>query len=134
MFLFFFVFHKVFQHFFENIWKTLGQNKILRFLTLGGQHPVSFLKILKNVKQNQKIQISDAGQQQPVSLGSERKLIWGSPGENVIEFYLNFNWNWWEIDLGQPRRESDWISFKFWLKLIGNQSGAAQERILLNFI
>ena len=68
-----------------------------------------------------------------ISIGTDRKLMWGSLGENLIELYSTCKGNWYEIDLGQPQRESDWILFEFELKLKGNWSGVAQWRIWLTF-
>ena len=76
-----------------------------------------------------------------------------SPGQNLIDFYLDFNWKRKEISLGQPRTDSDlfllkiqmkikgnwsetesnWFLFKFEFKIKGNQSGADQDWFLFEF-
>ena len=66
-----------------------------------------------------------------ILIENERKLVWGSSGPNLNDLYSNFSWKWKEIGLGQPRTESDWILFKFQLKLNGNWSGTAWDRISL---
>ena len=48
------------------------------------------------------------------------RLVSGSRGENLIEFSLNCNWKWNDINLGWSRRESDWFLFKFQLKMKGH--------------
>ena len=58
-----------------------------------------------------------------------KEMVWDSPRQNLIDFYLNFNWKLKEIDLGQPKTESDWFLFKFPVKIKGNWSGMAQDRI-----
>ena len=66
-----------------------------------------------------------------ISIENNRKLVWDSPRQNLLDFYSHFNWKWKAIGLGQPKTESDWFLFKFQLKITGNPSGTAKDRIWL---
>ena len=66
-----------------------------------------------------------------ILIENDSELVWDRPGQNLIVFYLNFNWKQLEIGLEQPNTESDWFVFKFELKMKGNRSGTAEARIWL---
>ena len=66
-----------------------------------------------------------------ISSETEKKLVWGITGQNLIDFYPNFTWKLKEISVGKPRTETTWFLFKFQLRMKGNWSGEAQDRIWL---
>ena len=57
-----------------------------------------------------------------ILIENDRKVVWDSTGQNLLDFYSKFNWKWKEISKGQPRTESDWILFRFELKIKENWS------------
>ena len=64
-----------------------------------------------------------------ISFENNRKLVWDSPRQNLLDHYSHFNWKWNAIGLGQPKTERDWFLLKFQLKMKGNWSGTAEGRI-----
>ena len=48
-----------------------------------------------------------------ILIENERKSVWGSPGQILIDFKLDSSWKWKEIGVRQPRADSDWFFIKF---------------------